>query len=534
MRLSALAPLFALLFALNCHAQAVAQDDASLRVVEVGPYNRVAPGQIVELRVEGLGERLIAPPDGDTLQILLTQDGETLKARARTAAPGFIRELTPAAGAAGAGGPAGMKAFQGLTFVVPRGLRAGEAEVVVSHRGRRSAPFRLEVVERPLRPVVGGVSVMTISPASLPTPPAAAKAPVTRALLGLRFERGAKGVELHVRPLADPEDAEAGVVVRFKQGGAFYDAGARVVHHAGGRQDMPNGAFRLSPARDVLEVDVPEMLAPGEAELEVTLRAGGQAGDPALVPVTITDAARAFESPKEAAPRMLAVAPRRVGAGQALMISVDRRRALDPDPSKASVVFESPDGAWREEVRPEMNSAVRDPSTPPDAPVLLVVRAPKQAAGDVRVRLVNPARADYEGASSEAARVELVREALAPELTAAGEASAAELSQLRQLSAAQAADPRVRPAFDPAARYVSIRATGLDYNPAYLRVRFEQEGREAVTLGRGDFVLFSNGGVVVRLPKGFGPGAVRVSVENRGAAGYSAPAVRTFELPARP
>lgn len=531
MRLATLRPLFAALLALACLAHdAAAQSEGQLRIAEVAPSDRAVPGQIVELRVDGLGERFIRPPEGDALAVLLTQDGSTLTARARTSSPIIVREGPPAAGA---GTSIGMKAYQAVTFVVPRGLHAGEAEVVVSHGGRRSAPFRLNVAERPQRPVVGGAPVKTIAPGSLPPPPRAGEA-VTRASLGLKFERGAKGVALHVRPLTDPDDAEAGVLVRFKQGGAFYDAGARVVHRAGGREDMPGGAFRLTPARDVLEIDVPEMLAPGEAELEVSLRAAGQTGDAVLVPVTVTDAGRAFESPRESAPRMLAVTPRRVGAGQALMISVDRRRALDPDPSKAAVVFETPDGAWSFKVKPDMNSAVRNPSTPPDAPVLLIVRAPKQVTGTVRVRLLNPARAEYEGAASEPAEVEIVSEVVPPEVQDVAESGAAELSQLRQISAAQAADPRVRPAYDPAARYVTIRATGLDPDPKFLRVRLEQAGREAVTLGRGDFALYSNNSLVVRVPKGFGAGTLRLSVENRGAAGYSAPVVRTFELTARP
>ncbi|HEX8502609.1 MAG TPA: hypothetical protein VF659_18650 [Pyrinomonadaceae bacterium] len=529
MRLAAPRTLSAALFALACLAHAAAQSEGGPRIAEVAPYDRAAPGQILELRVEGLGERFISPPPGDALRVLLTQDGSTLSARVRSAAPVIVREGPPERGA---GGSIGMKQYQGLTFAVPRGLHAGEAEVVVSYRGKKSAPLKLDILERPGRPVVGGAGVVTISPASLPPPRAGDAA--TRLGLGLRFERGAKGVEIHVRPLADPEDAEAGVVVRFKQGGAFYDASARVVHREGGREDMPGGAFRLMPAGDALQIDVPEMLAPGEAEVEVSLRAAGQTGDAVLVPVTVTDAARAFESPKEAAPRVLAVAPRRVGAGQALMISVDRRRALDPDPEKAVVVFETPDGAWSFKARPERMSAARAQAASPDAPLLLIVRAPKQMTGDVRVRLLNPSRADYEGASSEAAQIEIVSEPVAPEVLGVAEASAAELSQLRQISAAQAADPRVRPAFEPGVRFVAIRATGLDPDPKYLRVRMEQEGRGAVTLGRGDFALYSNNSLVVRLPQGFGPGTVSVSVENRGAAGYSTPVVRTFELPARP
>jgi hypothetical protein len=532
MRFAAVRPLFAALFGLNCLAHAAAQSAGALRIAEVGPYDRAVPGQIIELRVEGFDERFITPPPGDALRILLTQDGSTLTARARTATPTMVRESRPAQDG-GAPGPVGMKAYQSLTFVVPRGLHAGEAEVVVSYRGRKSAPFKLNIVERPSHPVVGTTPIVSIAPASLPPPPRAGSA-ATRSSMGLKFERGAKGVEMYVRPLADPDDAEAGVVVRFKQGGAFYDAGARVVHREGGRENMPNGAFRLMPTRDVLQIDVPEMLAPGEAELEVSLRAAGQTGEPVLVPVTVTDAERAFESPKEAAPRVLAVAPRRLGAGQALMISVDRRRALDPDPDKTVVVFETPDGAWSFKAKPEKMSAARAQAAAPDAPVLLIVRAPKQVTGDVRVRLHNPALADYEGASSESAQIEIVAEPVAPEVQGVAEASAAELSQLRQISAAQAADARVRPAYEQGVRYASIRATGLDPDPKYLRVRMEQEGRGAVTLERGDFALYANGAVIVRVPKGFGAGTVTVSVENRGASGYSTPVVKTFELSARP
>ncbi|HEY0169755.1 MAG TPA: hypothetical protein VGB98_01795 [Pyrinomonadaceae bacterium] len=537
MKLSPPRPLLFALFALAClahagsaAAQSAAQSEAALRIAEVGPYDRVAPGQIVELRVEGFAERFIAPPADGGLLVLVTQDGSTKTARARTASPVIVREGPPATGA---GSSIGMKMFQGITFAVPRGLRAGEAEVVVSYMGRRSAPFKLNITERPGRPVVGSTGVVTIAPASLPPPPAAGT-PATRSAPGLRFERGAKGVEMHVRPLADPDDAEAGVLVRFKQGGTFYDANARVVHREGGRQEMPGGAFRLAPARDVLEIDVPEMLAPGEAEAEVRLRAAGMTGEPVLVPVTVTDAGRAFEAPKDAAPRMLAVTPRRVGAGQALMISVDRRRALDPNPDKVEVVFETPDGAWSFKVRPEKMSTVRLQATTPDAPVLLIVRAPKQITGDVRVRVHNPARADYEGASSEPAMIEIVSEPVAPEVESVGEASEAELSQLRQIiSSAQATGLRVRPAFEPGARYVSIRAAGLDPDPRYRRVRFEQEGRAPVTLEHTEVALYSNGVLLVRLPKGFGAGRVSLSVENRGASGYSAPAVKTFELPER-
>lgn len=516
MKLVALASLFLLL----CAPAGFAQPAGGLRISSVFPYDRVVPGQIVEVLVENMGEQLLGPPPGDALRILLTQDGATKTASARTANPGMVRDTAP-----GAPSPGELKPLHAVSFVVPRGLRAGEAGLVVSFRGRKSPPFKLNVVERPQRPLVALTSIVGITPAAV--------APQSPQRMGAKFERGAKGVEMRVMPLADPEDAEAAVVVRFKQGGTFHDAAARVVHHAAESRTLPGGgSSRMSP-RDVLEVDVPELLSTGEAEMEVSLRAGGLTGEAAVVPVVITDAGRAFESPKEAAPRVLSVSPRRVGAGQALHISVDRRRALEPDPSKVLVVFESPDGASSRSVAPEINSALLTSSMPPDAPVFLVLRAPKQMTGDVRVRVRNPARADYEGAASEPVTVEIVAEPIAPEVESVAEASEAELSQLREIAAARASDSRARPAFGPGVRYVSIRATGLDPDPGHLRVRFEQEGRGAVTLERSDFALYSNGALVVRLPKGFGAGRVSLSVENRGANGYSAPVVKNFDLPER-
>lgn len=521
MKFAALASLFLLLSVPECLAQA----GGPMRILSVAPYDRVAPGQILDLHVEGLGEQLLGPPPGDALRVLVTQDGATKTARVRTALPGMVRSTPP-----GAAAPGELKPVQGIAFVVPKGLRAGEAEVVVSFRGRRSAPFKFNVIERPQRPVVAVTSIVSITPAAVPPAPGGAAA---QQRMGLKFERGAKGVELRVRPLADPDDTEAGVVVRFRQGGAFYDAGARVVHREGGRRSGPGGNFGFMAPQDVLELDVPELLAPGEAELEVSARAGGQTGEPALVPVTITDAGRAFESPGAAAPRLLSVTPRRVGAGQALTISVDRRRALEPDPSKAVVVFETPDGASSHRAEPELNSAVMMPSMPADVPVFLVVRAPKQLTGAVNVRLVNPARADYEGASSEPVQIEVTAAALAPEVLGASEAGEDEVAQLRRLGAAQPPDPRTAPLYDPSSRYVSIRVRGLDPNPNFVRVRFAQEGRATATLGREDLLLHTGESVVVRLPKGFAAGVVRLSVENRGASGYSEPARATFQLPER-
>ncbi|MFL6334003.1 MAG: hypothetical protein ACJ754_11880 [Pyrinomonadaceae bacterium] len=87
MKLNTLATLLLLLFAANCLAQA----EGAPRIAEVGPYANAAPGQIMELRVEGINAQLLAPPPGDALLILVTQDGATKAVRARSATPVIVR-----------------------------------------------------------------------------------------------------------------------------------------------------------------------------------------------------------------------------------------------------------------------------------------------------------------------------------------------------------------------------------------------------------------------------------------------------------
>jgi hypothetical protein len=42
--------------------------------------------------------------------------------------------------------------------VVPKGLHPGAAQVVVSFKGQRGNSIGLEIIEKPLRPLVGGMS----------------------------------------------------------------------------------------------------------------------------------------------------------------------------------------------------------------------------------------------------------------------------------------------------------------------------------------------------------------------------------------
>src|SRR5438552_18973349 len=138
------------------------------------------------------------------------------------------------------------------------------------------------------------------------------------------------------------------------------------------RKRLSLAARAFLPARDFLEVEIPAALQMGAADMEIKLRANGAESDPVLLKVQITDTTRSAEAPAVNAPRLLSVIPRKVGAGQALMLSVDYLRTLNPDPSQTLVAIEHDTARYI--VKPETNSALRMPNKPPDAPVMLVVR----------------------------------------------------------------------------------------------------------------------------------------------------------------
>ena len=71
----------------------VAQVEASFRVVKIQPFDKGVPGEILELRVEGLGggppAKLLPPED---FQVEVSQDGVTQQARLRLVLPTLSRE----------------------------------------------------------------------------------------------------------------------------------------------------------------------------------------------------------------------------------------------------------------------------------------------------------------------------------------------------------------------------------------------------------------------------------------------------------
>ena len=497
---------------------AFAQTD-SFHIEQISPYARAVPGQIIEARVAGLSETPTIMVNPNDVTVELTQDANKLEVRPRTASNTFVSKSPEPATSQGPPDLSKMQALWSMGFVVPKGLHPGEVDVVVVYGQRRTPPSKLIIETRPARPIVGSTTVERISVASL------SPAPSGRVNdLGLRLERGAKA-QLHVLPLVDPGDPQAAILVTFKQGEQVFEAQATVRHEAGGARQM-NPGVRFLRERDFLEVDVPAALESGSAKMAITIRANGETGDAAMMPVLITDATRVAELPAENAPRALVVDPKRVGAGQALSISVDHVRTLNPDPKQAMVMFEQ--GGVRYTVKPEMNSAVSNPTKDDDSPVFLLARPTRQIIGNAQVRVFNAARGEQGGLSSPTP-VEILDEVLAPELISAGESTPAELAHLRQMYEMQRAAGRVFPEFSPENRYLSIRVRGLDVSPRHFQVSLEQDGQET-HLGFADYSSLAGELFIVRLPRGLHKGPVVLRVWNKGAERLSEPATTTFEL----
>ena len=495
------------------------QGKEEFSVARIQPYDRVVPGQIVELLVQGLGGADtvtgLSPKD---FRITVSQDGVKQQASARTATPMMFGENPK-------GGPANaepeMRPYQNVTFVVPRGLHTGEVELVLSYRRRSSAPVKLTIVDHPMRPILATVTIETINPSALSQSTGTVTVSNSAAW---KLERGTKA-RFHLQPLMDPENPNVGVVVQFKQGDASFDALARVVHQSE-KVETQGNMVSFFPDSDFLEVEIPAGLRMGAAQVSVRLRANGQVGEAESAQVEITDASRAPEAPAMNAPQLLAVTPRKVGAGQALMISVDHARTLEPDPAKTLILFEQ--GSARYMVQAEMNSAVIHPGGNRDESVFMIARPTRQIIGATKIRIFNSLRSEQTG-TSQPVEIEISDEVLPPEITSVAEATSADLAPLRQMYEAQHTAGRQFQEYDPNRRYLTINGTGLDPNPHFLRIRLQQ-GEKSATLSYPDFSFYSNDRLIVRLPEDFQEGSTILSVENRGAESYSAPVKKTFEL----
>lgn len=515
MRAPVLTLVFLCLVAVMLSQAVRSQTPGSLRVTRIQPFDKAVPGQILELNVEGLDSGPTTLLPREDFRVEVTQDGITQEARLRLVLPTITRARNPD------GTPGEVKPIHNISFVVPRGLHAGNAEVTLYHKGTKANSIPLTIVDRPLKPVIGGPAVITMSPASLPPPSTGTRV----GEMGWRFERDSK-VQLFVKPLPDPDEPTASVVIRFKQGNEFYDARAEVKHQPRRTERTGGRGVAFLPPRDFLEVQIPAALAMGPADMEIKLRANGSESDPATVKVQITDTTRSAEAPVVNAPRLLNVTPRRVGAGQALILSVDYLRTLNPDPAQTVALIERDNARYI--VRPERNTALHMPNPRPDAPVLIVVRTTQEIIGPAQIRLMNALKGE-QGGTSTPISIEIVDETLPPEIISAAESTEADLARLREMYELERAADRRFSAYDPNSRYLTIRGRGIDPNRRFVRVVLEQGGHRAV-LTPSEISSLSTDLIIARLPAGFAAGQITISVANVGAKNLSLPATINFEL----
>ena len=500
----------------------------SFTVEGIKPFDKAVPGQVMEVLIEGLGslEGPMVLPESD-FKVEVSQDGVKQKAKVRLTKFTMVREMkTDGAAKPNTVDFGGMKlrAFHAVGFVVPNGLHPGPAEVIASYKGKRGNPVAMEIVEKPLAPVVGTTAVLAVGGMA---PERTSEMKVEGNDLGWRLERGSTAT-VSVNPLVDPDDPNSAILIRFKQGGNEYDAITRVFSTPAKVENRSRGVGFMA-AREELQVEVPAALTLGKAQIEIRVKANGQVSDPVNITAMITDATRVAEPPNLSAPRVLAVTPQKVGAGQSLLISVDQRRALEPSPKETQVVIEQ--GQARYFAKIEHNSASVGASKEPDAAVAFFVRTTRELIGRVQLRVVNPLRGEM--GMSAPVPLEIVDEVFAPVLTSVSESTETDLARLKQMYETQKQAGREFPEYDPSRRYLTIKVKGVDYNPNYIRITLKQGGEE-YELEFADFSSFSGETLIVRLPEELKAGEVKFTIENTDGERSSTPATKTFVLQPRP
>jgi hypothetical protein len=511
---------------INAHSQ-----QSSFTVAGIKPFEKAVPGQVMEVLIEGLSSGGAPVMISETeFEVAVSQDGVTQPAKVRIAKFTMVRDMNAEKSKNSRGSNkntidfSGMKmrAYHAVSFVVPQGLHPGPAEVIASYKGQRGNPVGLEIIEKPLTPVVGTTSVLAVG--GMP-PQRTGEMKLEGNDLGWRLERGTT-VSVHVNPLVDPDDPNSAVLIRFKQDGNDYDAITRI-KSTPSQVINRNGGVGFMAAREELEVDVPAALTLGKAQVEIRLKANGQVSEPVNLTATITDVTRSAEAPNVSAPRVLAVTPTRIGAGQALMISIDQRRTLEPSPKDTRVVIEGEHARYFADI--EQNSALIGPSKAPDTPVAFFVRTTRELIGRVQLRVLNPLRGEQTGLSAPVP-LEIVDEVLPPKLISVGEATDADLAPIKDLYEKAKQAGKEFSSFEPGRRYLKIRVRGADYNPNFIRITLEQAGK-TITLSLNDFSHFSTDALIVRLPRDLVGGEVKFTIENFGGDNrYSTPATKTFVL----
>jgi hypothetical protein len=85
------------------------------------------------------------------------------------------------------------------------------------------------------------------------------------------------------------------------------------------------------------------------------------------------------------------------------------------------------------------------------------------------------------------------------------------------------------PVWDPSAKFVTLHIKGLDYNPKYVQISFEQSGNTYI-LKPMYFSSYTEDRLIVRQPKELKPGAAKIVIQNKGVDSLSTPVSATLEI----
>jgi len=493
-----------------------------LRIVRSNHEVTAVIGQIVEVGLEGIDERRAPSLPVERFEVVVRQNGDTFAAAVRgatptlTVGPDYAEYLSKAREVPNPQElAANLKPLCLLSFTVPLGLVPGEATLNVTYKGsKRSDDFNFRIVDLlPTPRIITSVAVYSgdkpkaLSPEQIKN----LRGP------GIKIRRG-EDLQLNVKPLIDPETPGSVVLVTFKQGSLSREVKARVARKAPVQRDE-NG-LNFSPMWYEVMVRPPDELSEGPVDIEVRLSINSKLSEPGTETATVMapDTGNDNDSP-----RILEIGHTKIGPGQATQLVVNRNDST-ADPSEFVVILEQ--DSSRKIIKPERALSSKYPGI--SAPMILFFRAPAELRGKFTISVADLSRA-LKTKSANGIELEIGEEVLPPIITRIIEASKQDIGMLAAMREEALRSGHEFREYDPSRRYVTIQATGIDYEATHVRIRFSQ-GNRAFLLGPDDFSLSLGDRRVVRVPEGIMPGQVLITVQNIGFDKTSDPATGIVEI----
>lgn len=439
------------------------------------------------------------------VQIRLVQNGNTYPALIRSVI--IHTETNPAAIDLGASGN-----LISVTYSVPDGMRDGAADLILTYRKTEGEPHPIQISSMPGMPMFAlGKQLVLGDQGPTPPPPGSTPPP-------LDLVRGKKS-EISVIPIMDPERKDSGILLTLRQDGRSIEVPATVdVLTSSSRESMSSPRYRVM-------ADIPADLNPGPAVLVARNRSGTQLSPAAECRVNVLASDSPVFEKQGRPPKIANVFPTRPGRGQSVQIVVAEARMLLPVPSDAKVVVVS--AGQRVTLDPKWNTATERAQSDPIMPAVLLIRLPEELLGKANLQISNPNLP--QGGLSEAVPIEILDEVVPPEVTNVSESSERDLMPLRMMWSRLKEAGQEFENFNPASRYVTIRARNLDMDPAGVFVQFKQ-GNNTVTLDDADFSMTMGTFLIVRIPGSILQGRAEVTVANRVGSRLSSPWIGVIEV----